>query len=138
MQAKSISFFGLPYDDGMKAGRPAKSERADFGVRLHALREAAGVTQQHVAEQLGITQASYALWERRNVALRTDQLARLAEILGVSTDALIVGATQGKVRGGPIGRARRLFEQVSKLPRAQQQHVLSVVEAFVEKKAVAQ
>ena len=136
MQAKSISSFGLPYDDDMKAGRPAKSERADFGVRLHALREAAGLTQQQVAEQLGITQASYALWERRNVALRADQLARLAEILSVSTDALIVGAPQGKSRGGPTGKARRLFEQVSKLPRAQQQHVLTVVESFVAQHAV--
>ena len=138
MQAKSISFFGLPYDDGMKAGRPAKSERADFGARLHALREASGLTQQQVAEQLGITQASYALWERRDVALRADQIARLAKTLNVSTDALIVGAPQGKSRGGPTGKARRIFEQLSKLPRAQQQHVLTVVEAFVEKKAVAQ
>ena len=128
MQAKSISFFGLPYDDSMKPGRPAKSERADFGVRLHAVREAAGLTQQRVAEQLGITQASYALWERRNVALRADQIAQLAQILGVSTDALLVGTAQGKARGGPVGKARRMFEQVSQLPRSRQQRILATVE----------
>ena len=36
------------------------------------------------------------------------------------------------------GKARRIFEEVSRLPRSQQQHILAVVETFVEKKAVAQ
>lgn len=135
MQAKSISFFHLPYDEAMKAGRPAKSRRVDFGARVYACREAAGLTQQQVAEQLGITQASYALWERRNVALKASQIAKLAEIFGVTTDELIIGSPQRKTRGGPRGKARRLFERVSALPRSQQLHVLTVVEAFVEKQA---
>jgi transcriptional regulator with XRE-family HTH domain len=127
MQAQSISILRLPYDDGMKTGRPAKTTRADFGARLHAMREAAGLTQQQVAQQLGITQASYALWERRNVALRADQLAKLAETLGVTTDAMIVGAPQSKTRGGPVGKMRSLFDAASQLPRSQQQRIAGVV-----------
>ena len=58
---------------------------------------------------------------------------RICEILGVSADELI-GTENGKRSGGPAGKARRLFERVSRLPRSQQLHVLTVVEAFVEKK----
>lgn len=137
MQVQSISAFALPYDDGMKTGRPAKSERADFGVRLHAMREAAGLTQQQVAHQLGITQASYALWERRNVALRADQLAKLSETLGVTTDSLIIGASHGKARGGPIGKMRNLFDAASRLPRSQQQRIAGVVEDMLTAQRVA-
>ena len=34
----------------------------------------------HVAEQLGISQPSYALWERKEVALRPEQLTTLVNI----------------------------------------------------------
>ena len=128
MQAKSISSFPLPYDNGMRTGRPSKSPRTNFGARVKALREAAGLTQEQVARQLGITQASYALWERRNVALTAEQLGKLAAVLGVSADELVFGASRKSVRGGPTGKARRVFEEVSQLPRSRQQRIVSVVE----------
>ena len=101
------------------------------------MREAAGLSQQEVADQLGITQPAYALWERRNVTVRVDQLYQLAEALGVSVEDLFYQSKNGRQRGGPVGKARRMFEAVSKLPRAQQQHVLTVVEAFVKQTANA-
>jgi len=131
MQAKSITFSTMPYDTGMRTGRPTTSSRSDFGSRLHKLREATGLTQQQVAEQLGITQASYALWERRNVSLKADQIAKLAEILGVSTDRMLLGNSRKASKGGPVGKARKVFEQISKLPRNQQQRIVGVVEDMI-------
>ena len=61
----------------------------------------------------------------------------MTEILNVSVDKLFGKEEKNGRRGGPVGKARRLFEAVSKLPRSQQQHVLTVVEAFVEKKVAA-
>ena len=118
----------------MQTGRPSTKERPPFGARLHALREQAGLSQQQLAERLDMTQRAYAYWERNPVALRPDQLQKLTQALGVSVEELLGESASKKRGGGPVGRARRLFEQVSKLPRAQQQHVLTVVEAFVEKK----
>ena len=115
----------------MRTGRPAKSERSDFGARVHALREAAGLSQREVAEQLGISQPSYALWERNDVALRPDQLLRLATILGTRVEELLDSPIANNRRGGPAGKAKRVFETVSQLPRNQQQKILEVVEALV-------
>ena len=79
MQAESQIDSCALYADDMQTGRPTTTERTDFGTRLHSLREAAGLTQQEVAEQLGIAQSSYATWERQTPAIRPDQLERLAE-----------------------------------------------------------
>lgn len=123
----------MPYDDDMTQGRPTNRPRSDFGQRVFEARKRLGVSQAEVAAQLGITQSAYAAWERDAVALRPEQLAKLSDILGASADELI-GHDTGKRSGGPSGKARRLFEQVSQLPRSQQFHVLTVVEAFVDKK----
>ena len=69
MQAKKITFILSPYDGGMNTGRPAKRPRPPFGERLHALREAAGLSQEQLASRVGISQAAYAWWERNPVAL---------------------------------------------------------------------
>ncbi len=117
----------------MQTGRPAKSQRSAFGARLHTLREAAGLSQAQVAEKLEIRQPSYAAWERRTVALSHERIEQLADILGVKAeDFFRVKETSAK-RGGPVGRSKRAFEVVSKLPRSQQQKILDVVEALVAK-----
>jgi len=122
----------MPYSSGVKTGRPSNIERTEFGARLHAAREAAGLSQAQVADKLGITQAAYAFWERRNVALRADQVEQVAAILGVPTEQLFTAAA--KPRGsGPAGKLRQIFERASKLPRAQQAKVAEFVEAFVER-----
>lgn len=131
MQVETI-ISGLPvYPAGVKTGRPSKSKRSAFGARLATLRQAAGLTQQQVASQLGISQPSYALWERNDVALRPDQLAGLAQILGVGVEELIEGPRRESRRGGPTGKARRVFETVSQMPRHQQKKIIDVVEALV-------
>jgi len=122
----------------MNTGRPSTRPRTVFGERLRAARETLGLSQAQVAEKFGISQASYGAWERDPVALRPDQIEKLTEILNISVDELFGKEEKnGRRSSGPVGKARRLFEAVSKLPRSQQQHVLTVVEAFVEKKVAA-
>jgi transcriptional regulator with XRE-family HTH domain len=120
----------------MKTGRPTTRKRPPFGQRLYQLREQAGLTQAQVAEPLGISARAYAFWEREPVALKPEQIGILAETLGVGVDELFSeGPARPRRQGGPSGKARQLFERVSELPRSQQRHVLTVVEAFVEKQA---
>jgi transcriptional regulator with XRE-family HTH domain len=116
----------------MQIGRPSKHARTAFGERLFAARTAAGLSQAEVAQKLGITQTAYADWERHPTALRPDQIEKLTKILKISVEDLFASNGRSKERAGPVGRARRAFERVSELPRSQQQHILKVVEAFVE------
>jgi transcriptional regulator with XRE-family HTH domain len=137
MQDKSITFLALPYDNGMKTGRPPKSNRTDFAARLAALRTAAGLSQRQVAAALGISQPSYVLWEQHNVAITAEQLVKLTKTLNVrAEDLLYEDAPSGK-GNGPCGKARRIFEEVSKLPRNRQQRILSVVEDWLAAQRVS-
>ncbi len=81
-----------------------------------------------MAEKLGITQQTYAGRERRTTALRPEHLAQMATVLNVPVDYLLGRANHLKRDGGPVGKARRIFEEVSKLPRNRQQRILGVVE----------
>ena len=131
MQAKSIGFLMPVYHDSMKTGRPARSSQTNFAVHLRRLREVAGLSQREVARHLGIAQPSYAHWEIYNVALKPEQLTRLAKVLGVQVEELLAVPSSQHRRGGPAGKMRRLFEAASTLPRGQQQKVAAVLEAFV-------
>jgi len=108
-------------------GRPPKKDRAPFGQRLVAARQEAGLTQQELADKVGVTQRVIAYWERESVSLKIEQLVALADALATSVDYLLGREAAGS-GGGPKGKARRLFEEVSDLPKYQQQRVLSTVE----------
>jgi len=80
---------------------------------------------------LGVTQQSYAVWERRPTALKPEQLVDLARVLDTNVDELVGFNPKPKRRGGPVGKVRQVFEEVSRLPRHQQNKVAEFVEAFV-------
>jgi transcriptional regulator with XRE-family HTH domain len=128
MQGISPIAGNCPYNDGMPGGRPPKLKRSEFGERLVSIRQRAGLSQTEVAEKLGVSQQAYAGWERSTTALRPDDLAKLAEVLGTTTDELLGKQIAAKRGPGPTGRARQVFERVSQLPRATQQRILANVE----------
>lgn len=140
MQVLRLTLERRVYNDPMisQGGRPAKKERTLFGERLYQLRLAAGLSQQQLADKLGLSQRAYAYWERHPVALRPDQLEQLAVALNVSVSDLM-GEKEEKRRGtGPTGRMKQLFEQANDLPRSQQQKIAAVLEAFISQQRQAE
>ena len=130
MQAHSVSQQDGPYLWAMPGGRPPKSKkRSEFGQRLHDARQAKGLSQNQVADALGVTQPSYADWERSAVSLKPEYLPKLAEVLGVPVASLLgVEAPPTRSASGPTGKLRRLFEEANQLPRSQQARVMTVLE----------
>ena len=129
MQAMSVSIQNHRYSWDMPGGRPPKSKiRSEFGQRLYDTRQSKGLSQNQVAETLGITQPSYADWERSAVSLKPEYLPKLADLFGVSVDHLLGIKPQPRNASGPTGKLRRIFEEASVLPRYQQQRVIAIVE----------
>lgn len=91
----------------------------------------AGLTQTDLADRVGVTQRVIAYWEREAVSLRPEQVQALADALSISADDLL-GRKAAKARGsGPVGRAKKLFDSISRLPRHQQEKIISILEPFV-------
>lgn len=116
-------------------GRPAKQPRTDLGERITHARERAGLSQGQLAEKMDVSQQVIAAWERKAKAIRTDTLTNLAGILGASADELL-GMKPAR-QNGPSGRVRQVFDAVASLPRRQQDKIVDVIEAFVEKKTAS-
>jgi transcriptional regulator with XRE-family HTH domain len=107
---------------------------ASTGSRLKKLREASGLSQRELARQLGQDQSNIHYWESTGKAPRSDILVPMAKALGVSVEELLGQPKPSRVTS-PGGRARQLFDTVSKLPRRQQQKIIDVVEALVAQQA---
>lgn len=115
----------------MQTGRPSKRSRTAFGQRLLAAREAAGLSQAQLATKLGMSQPGYAAWERDPVALRPEQIEQLAAALDVPAEQLLGKAATKTRHTGPVGKARKIFAAISKLPRHQQEKIFSILEPFI-------
>jgi transcriptional regulator with XRE-family HTH domain len=64
-------------------------DRAALGARLRAAREAAGLSQQQVADGLGEYQSTVAFMEKGRRSVSALELAQLARMFGTTTDALL-------------------------------------------------
>jgi transcriptional regulator with XRE-family HTH domain len=115
--------------------KPRKElERPAQGRRLMELRKAAGLSQYELAEMIGESQPNIAYWELSDKPPRSDVLHKLADALGVSIPELLsVNVRTAAVSNSnrPAGKLRQLFNDVSRLPRRQQEHIVRWVSAFV-------
>jgi transcriptional regulator with XRE-family HTH domain len=112
--------------------RRLSKTRPRQGIRLAELRQAAHLSQAALARLIGESQQNVAYWEQSDKPPRSDVLPKLAHVLGVSVEHILDVKTPVVRRNGPVGKVRKLFEEVSELPRRQQEKVVEFVSALVE------
>ena len=62
---------------------------SQFSENFHKLRREAGISQDEVAQALGIAKSTVSMYERGNRRPNLAVLTKLAELLNVSVDALV-------------------------------------------------
>lgn len=60
-----------------------------FGEKIVFLRKSKGMSQDQLAELLGVTRQSVSKWERDEVVADTDRILALSKLFGVSCDYLL-------------------------------------------------
>ena len=58
-------------------------------MRIKQLREAAGMTQRELGERIGVSGPAVAMWETGENRPTLTNLEKLADVLGVSVDAIL-------------------------------------------------
>jgi transcriptional regulator with XRE-family HTH domain len=111
--------------------RKLQRPRPKQGARLAALRRAAGLSQTELAQLVGEPQQNIAFWEQSEKPPRSDVLPKLARVLGVRVEQILEGELPASRRAGPVGKVQKLFEEVSTLPRKQQDRIAETVSALV-------
>jgi transcriptional regulator with XRE-family HTH domain len=100
-----------------------------FSERLATLRKERGMTQQALADKVGVTVLQIRRYEGGASQPTLDVIRRLAITLGISSDMLIFDPTER----GPDDTLRYQFEAVSQLPEDEQAVVREVLESLIIK-----
>lgn len=117
-------------------GRRLTRPRPKQGAHLAQLRKAAGLSQYQLAKLIGQPQGNIAFWEVSAMPPRSDLLPKLAKVLGVKVEDLILPASKNKDSSksapAPRSKLQDAFDQVALLPRYQQDKILSFISFFIE------
>lgn len=62
--------------------------KQNFGIRLHELRLAAEMTQEELADEIGVTVESISNMERGIYGPKFDNLEKIADVLGIPVKEL--------------------------------------------------
>jgi transcriptional regulator with XRE-family HTH domain len=112
--------------------RPATSAGEEtFGQRLARLRKAAGVSQEQLAKHLGTTQTLVSEYEHDNRRVHGERLAKIASLLLVSADELLLGHKPSKANGAPSLKLIRRLKAIEALPPQRQKFVLQTLDALL-------
>lgn len=131
-----------PYAQGDMAGRPPSSEAPPVGKRLAALRKERGLTQQQLADDLGVSQSVVAYYERRADNPSLELLQKLADFYAVTVAELLgpQATKKPKAKPGPTSALEERVGRIRRLPRREQGRILDLLDvalATAEKRANA-
>lgn len=87
--------------------------------KLIMLRGRSGLSQEQLAEKLGISRQAYAKWERGDTVPDVEKCARLAELYGVTLDALVNFSAPAAADVPPPPKGKFIFGTVTLSERGQ-------------------
>ena len=70
----------------------------NFGLNLRMLREKAGLSQQQLADQIGVKSAAISKYEKNQVEPKIEYLVKFCQIFDVTLDELILADPKDQVR----------------------------------------
>ena len=103
-----------------------------LGHKVAQLRKEHGLTQQALAEQLGIAQQTLAHYEGARLRVAESMLPQLAQIFSLPVDELIGQTTRtARSKRGPAPKWQQQIEAVAKLPKARQKFVSEMLDTVL-------
>jgi transcriptional regulator with XRE-family HTH domain len=104
----------------------------ELGKRIAQLRREHDMTQQQLAEVLGIAQQTLAHYEVARLRVPASMLPTLAETFKVQVDVLLGRtATPRGGKRGPASQLERSIERISELPKQKQRFVMEMLETVL-------
>ncbi|MEA5668058.1 helix-turn-helix transcriptional regulator [Stenotrophomonas sp. MH1] len=109
-------------------------ESAHAPQRIAERRNALGLTQTLLAEQLGIAQQTMAHYEGGTLRIAVALLSPLSTTLGMSLEEL-VGVPTKPGKRGPAPKLQQQLERVAALPKAQQRFVMQMLDTVLQQQS---
>ena len=87
-----------------------------FGERLLALRRERNLSQERLAELLGVSRQAVSKWETGESLPDIDKVVRLSQLLGVTTDRLLLDQAEEAREAEPAAQDTETAPQMEKKP----------------------
>jgi transcriptional regulator with XRE-family HTH domain len=100
----------------------------NFGDRLKAFRKRAGLTQEQIAEAVGLTKSAVSQWESNASQPDIPSLKVLRDVLGVSLDVLICGDAPDGAGDALSPSERVLLQRFRNLPPKKRESAANLLE----------
>ena len=103
-------------------------DQVAIGARIKAARERVHLTQEQLAEIIDISPTHMSVIERGIKTPKLDTFVRIANALGVSTDALLQDVVV------PVNESilAELSVRIGRLPQKEQERILNAIRALTE------
>jgi transcriptional regulator with XRE-family HTH domain len=102
-----------------------------LGARVASARKTQNITQQQMADRLGIAQQTYAQYETGRARFPASMLPKLAHDLSLTLDELMGQNERSHNKPGPMPKLQKQFERISQLPRTTQQVVMKMLDGVL-------
>lgn len=112
---------------------PLKLGDESIGRRLARLRKQQGVTQVELAKKIGSTQALISAYERDAANMSAETIVRIAQALGVTTDALLCLDEPPAASDKISRKVMRRIQLIEELPPHKQRQVFVMIDALLER-----
>ncbi len=99
-----------------------------LGKRIQKCREEAGMTQEALAERVGISWNYLGAIEREVKTPKLETLVRIINVLEVSADDVMLDV----LRVGRKARCTKLEEKLQSLPKEKQDKILRILDFLIE------
>lgn len=112
--------------------QPVQVREEDIALRLVNLRKKRGLTQQELAESIGITRDALSNYEMGRAHLNDEVIIRLAVVLKTSSDE-ILGLSKDDVSDDSATSVRfvRRMQKIAALSATDQKAILRTIDAFL-------
>jgi len=104
-----------------------------MGTRIALARKVQRLTQQQLADHLGLAQQTIAHYEAGRLRVPASLLSAMARKLGLTVDELLGDAVGSRGKRGPAPKFEKQIERMSRLPRAKQQLLMEMLDAFLSR-----
>jgi len=100
-----------------------------FAKRLEELRKSRQLTQEELAEKIGVTRASIAYYETSAKNPRLETIYKISEFFGVPPEDLITDKPKANGKPGPASKLDQQIGRLKLLPIAKQRMIANMLEA---------
>lgn len=110
---------------------PPLNINGTVGQNVYKIRKDKGITQEELANKIGITQTLISKYEKGKLQISSDMLIRFAKALSTPADK-ILGLTQIEENKNVSLKISRRMNKIELLPESEQKALLKTIDTYLK------